>query len=85
MLKPAHELDTDKRITCLLAGWIALDCESGYHLRRSDGRRAAGRPAKYYLSNGAASAIMFTARNDQEALAKANQRLPQTTQENTTP
>jgi hypothetical protein len=72
MLIHVSKLDTDNRVNCYLAGWIALDPNTGAHLRRSAGRRKAGKPAKYYLSTPGNDALMILASSDQEAINKAN-------------
>lgn len=75
-LIPARELDTDNRVNCLLCGWVALDPTTGAHLRRSAGRRKAGRPSKYYLSVPGAEVRIILAHTDQEAINKANEGQP---------
>lgn len=82
MLKLASEMNNDTRIYCFLAGWIAVDENCGAltpasnpaHLRRSQGHRKAGRPAKYWLSGvGTINAIVIEAYTDAEALKLANE------------
>lgn len=82
MLKLASEMNDDTRIKCMLNSWVAVDENCGEltpashpaHLRRSQGRRKAGRPAKYYLQCvGTINAIVIEAYTDAEALKLANE------------
>jgi hypothetical protein len=83
-LKLASQMDEDTRIKCYLAGWVAVDENCGelgrdsnpVHLRRSNGRRRAGRPAKYWLhGTGELNAPVVKAYTDEEAVELANQCL----------
>jgi len=85
MLRLASEMDQHTRITCLIAGWVAIDENAGppptwtenpIRLRRSNGRRMAGRPTKYYLHGlGGEYAVEIRAYTDAEAVEKANNYL----------
>lgn len=76
MLKRGRDLDLDARVDLLVCGWVALDPDSGAHLRRSAGRRRAGRPARYTLHvPNQDRAIHFTAPSDDEAVVKGNRAL----------
>lgn len=81
MLKLAKDMDTDTRIYCMLSGWCAVDENCGtlepdsqpLRLRRSNGRRKAGRPTKYYLQGtGLINAPVIEAYSDEDALEIAN-------------
>lgn len=51
MFKPANQFDTDIRIALLLSSICVYDAETGLYMRRSAGRRRAGRPARYYIGS----------------------------------
>jgi hypothetical protein len=83
-LKLASRMDEDTRVKCYLAGWVAVDENCGelgrdsnpVHLRRSNGRRRAGRPAKYWLhGTGELNAPFIKACTEEEAVELANQCL----------
>ncbi len=84
MLKLASDMDKDTRIVCMLNSWVAVDENCGelnrdsnpLRLRKSNGRRKAGRPTKYYvLGTGAFTAPVIEAYSDEEAVKEANERL----------
>ena len=81
MMKLANQMDRDTRIMCLLNQWVAVDENCGeinresnpVRLRRSAGRRKAGRPIKYYLmGTGAINAPVLLAQSDEDAVEMAN-------------
>ena len=83
-LKLASQMDDDTRAKCYMVGWVAVDENCGelardskpVHLRRSNGRRRAGRPAKYWLhGTGEVNAPVIQAYTDEEAVELANQCL----------
>lgn len=82
MLKLSKDMDNDTRIICALNQWVAIDENCGQlnreskplRLRRSAGRRKAGRPIKYYLQGtGLINAPMIQAYSDEEAVQLANE------------
>lgn len=81
MIKLASQMDDDTRVKCFLAGWVAVDEDCGtlnresrpIRLVRSNGRRKAGRPTKYYLmGTGSINAPKIEAHSDEEAVEMAN-------------
>ena len=89
-LTPATETDTDTRAICTLNNWTAIDSafvpltrENAealqLRLRKSQGRRKAGRPTKYYLfGTKAINAPVIEAYSDEEAIKQANEILEAT-------
>jgi hypothetical protein len=75
MLKLARELDPDNAIYCLISGWAAYDPETKARLHRSNGRRMAGRPARYLFYDPIGGPHRFTAHSDEEAVEKAKKIL----------
>jgi len=90
-LTPATETDADTRAICILNHWTAIDSafvpltrENAealqLRLRKSQGRRKAGRPTKYYLFGSGLSldAPVIEAYSDEEAITAANELLEAT-------
>lgn len=84
MLKLASEMDEDTRVKCLLSDWTAVDENCGtldrdskpLRLIRSNGRRKAGRPTKYWLMGTSfINAPTFYAYSDEQAVEQANETL----------
>ena len=83
MIKLASQMDHDTRITCFIAGWVAIDENAGppptwtenpIHLRRSNGRVTAGYPMRYYLCGlNPERASVIRAYSDEEAVRIANE------------
>lgn len=74
MLKLAKDFDGLTQIDLMLAMHIARCPDTGAYMGGSNGRRKAGRPRRYWARRGE-TLVRFTAHSDEEALAKANQRL----------
>jgi hypothetical protein len=71
-MKLASDLDLDNRVKCLLAGYVALDLETGAFMTCSYGRRKAGRASRYYLHiPGEERSRRIEAYSDEQALSKA--------------
>lgn len=66
----AAKLSVDDQVLAFLRGWVAFDPETGNYLYKSNGRRKAGRPTKYYLHLVDGMPKTFTAISDIDALNK---------------
>lgn len=75
MLILSSNLDIDNRAKCILGSYVAFDPANKYYLRRSNGNRKAGRPARYYVHISNTITLRFTAYSDTEAVEKANKML----------
>jgi hypothetical protein len=80
-MKLSCEMDLDTRVKCFLQNWVAVDEQCGtldreskvIHMRRSNGRRRTGRPAKYWImGTGLIKTPEILSYSDAEALEIAN-------------
>jgi len=71
-LKLGKDFDETTRVHMYLRQVIAQNDDGTISLRRSNGRRRAGRPSFYYLRHADFTSKRFTADNDDEAVEIAN-------------
>lgn len=70
----ADQFDNDTRILLYLASLVAIDPQTGAYIRTSNGRRKAGRPAKYAAWMPNDQVVKVTAYSVQEAVDKINRK-----------
>jgi len=74
VLKPINNLDADNQAKCRQNGWIAYDPKYGSSLTKKDDLEP-GISKRYFLFLPNLMMIVIWAKNDREAITKANYRV----------
>ena len=64
----------EERIDQVLAGRVCT-APDGSYMTRSNGRRKAGRPMRYFVHRADGTSFTLTADHDEQAVERANKRI----------